>query len=112
MRGSKVAPALPSGVITPQATTTLAKNADRALRMILMTSGALWGTQIPANIIRVAVLHAGYSAEMMDARVEIWPAILARFSAYLFSLVPPLLNPVIYMYSRPTLCLAFYKQCQ
>ena len=56
IRGSQVAPALPSAVDIPQATPTLVKQAQTALKMILMTSGALWATYIFTGHLSVIAL--------------------------------------------------------
>ena len=57
--------------------------------------------------MRMMIFNSGYTRDMLDCRVAIWPAILIRLSTYMITLVPPLLNPVIYMYSRP----ALYRAC-
>ena len=58
------APALPSGFTMGKLSmSTPAKKAKNGLKMILMTSGAMWGTYIPAAIIRYTAynLHCSWN---------------------------------------------------
>jgi hypothetical protein len=83
--------------------------ARRAFRMIVLVSGTMWGTYVPAMIIRVVVFNLGYTFDDIDTRKHLVPAIFLRGAVYLMSFISSAANPHIYYYSRKDLRKAFFS---
>jgi hypothetical protein len=79
------------------------RQAKKAIRMILLISGALWGTYIPGMIIRTIIFNLGYTWEDIDTRSALVPALMVRLSTYVMSFVSSAVNPIIYVYTRKDL---------
>ena len=104
-----VAPAVVSGSNQPPAQAALVKQGKRALKLILLVSGAYWGTGIPTMCMWLMAKNMAKGWEMMDARLHMTAFALIRSSTFLIALVSSSLNPLIYYWSRPDLRKAFFK---
>jgi hypothetical protein len=88
---------------------TLKQQAKKAFQMILLISGAFWGTYIPGNLIIASVFALGYTWEDVDDRSHMTMFIIIRVSVYLVTFVSSAVNPLIHYYSRRDLRMAFCK---
>jgi hypothetical protein len=99
IRNGQLAPALPQGVQGP----VPIGQARRALRMILLISGAFWGATIPGYIVMSTLIAMGFTWEDLDSRRYLIPFVMARVSGFGYVLLPSFVNPFIYYYTRKDL---------
>ena len=110
---ASVAPALPANYNANAegsvngADQILLQQMARNVRMILLISGAFWGTTLPASLISTIVHSTGGTWAELDARVYPIQSHLLKMCSYLVSLVSSFLNPIIYYWSRRDLRDAF-----
>jgi hypothetical protein len=62
---------------------TPVKQALKAVRMVLLLSGTLWGTLIPGYIVRIIVLNSGYTWDDLDTRRSAAQLINVRLATYI-----------------------------
>ena len=85
------------------------QQAKKAFRMIVLVSGAFWGTILPSYVIRACLFMSGHTWAGLDTRDYATQAIIMRIGNYGYSSVSSLLNPIIYFYSRRDLRREFWR---
>ena len=105
---SRVEPSPPPPSPSPQPSTNqqpaqvkvdrqqLQRSIKKGLRLILLISGAFWGTLIQSWALRVSVLVTGVTFEQLDSRVDFTKFLLMRGHILLWGYFSAALNPVIY----------------
>ena len=99
MKSAQVAPAVPSGM-QPQISQPAPKQAQKALKMILLVSGSYWGTSIPATMLWLSAKNMVKSWEELDSRVNVTAFALMRSGSFLITIVSSFLNPLIFFWNR------------
>ena len=105
IKSIQIVPALPTNA-APLTTPPLVTQARKGIRMIALVTGTFWATYVPASLLRLYVFSQrsdGYTWEAIDSRQYTLPAILIRLSTYMISIVPPMLSPFVYLYTRKDL---------
>jgi type IV secretory pathway VirB3-like protein len=102
-----VAPSVPQDPVLATPT----RQAAKALRVLLLVSGVFWAMTLPVAITRSLYFRSGVTWQDLDSRRSYFKALFLRYNYYIYALVSPLLNPIIYYYSRKDLRMGLRKVC-
>ncbi len=97
-----------SPAVGGQQMVNLQVQARRAFRLIVLVAGLFWLTAFPVSIAR-SIIFSVVTWEDLDSRRDYARAIILRSIYFLYTLLSPLLNPLIYFSTRPDLWRAFLQ---
>ena len=83
--------------VTNQADGQIFQGALKAIRMILIVSGAFWTSVMPGALLRIILAQAGVTWKDTDARQNVNIFAISRIAYLLMTVLSSFLNPIIYM---------------
>ena len=94
----------------PEVQVNFVHGLKRAIKMIMLVSGAFWFSAMPGTLLKVAMSAYGFTSVDLDLRRDFGVFVLHR-TTYLFLIaMSGILNPVIYLSLQKDLRLAVFKR--